>query len=211
MELKNLQPEELEFYSDGYLRDPGTREVYGYIPSSWANRYIATPKLLAALKQLLSVFEECVDSTDVFGEAATAEFDARCAVALAEGSAQPQRQGPPADITAEEADRLYDEAPADPISDEEVDRLVEVATGGCPIHIVPRDVNSLLVSAINELRQDAGSYVNILCENQGDGPRNVIVCNGAWTKWQDQRFSGETLDQAIAEALGTYRPIMEGM
>ena len=69
---------------------------------------------------------------------------------------------------------------------------------------------TLIVEAINELRQDDGSSVTILCDNSEGDPNNAVICNGAWTDWRDQRFSGETLDQALAEALGTYRPRMEG-
>ena len=73
--------------------------------------------------------------------------------------------------------------------------------------VVRTDVALLMIQAINELREEEGSSVEILSDNvdAADQPNCAVICNGDWTMWEDQRFGGDTLDQALAEALGTYR------
>jgi len=69
----------------------------------------------------------------------------------------------------------------------------------------------LMLKVINELREDEGSSVTILCDNPDfEGPANAVVCCGEWTKWKEARFSGETLDQALADALGSYHIARRG-
>lgn len=51
---------------------------------------------------------------------------------------------------------------------------------------------------IDVLREDEGDSVTILCENP-DGP-NAVECNGHWTNWEDKRFEGETVLDALAAA-----------
>lgn len=56
---------------------------------------------------------------------------------------------------------------------------------------------------IETLRATEGDSVTILCDNPDPIDRDhqcAVVCNGEWTEWQDQRFHGETLLQALARA-----------
>ncbi len=59
--------------------------------------------------------------------------------------------------------------------------------------------------AIDELREDEGSTIEIVCDNPDGPPNNAIICSGDWTEYQDRRFSGETLDAVVAAALVAYR------
>lgn len=60
---------------------------------------------------------------------------------------------------------------------------------------------------LNELRRDEGSSVTLLCDNPdfNGQPNNAVVCNGAWTNWEDRRFTGDTIGHAIRAALDAYR------
>lgn len=53
---------------------------------------------------------------------------------------------------------------------------------------------------INRLRADEGDSVLILCDNPDGPPNNAIECNGGWTLYEPERFSGETLIQCLAKA-----------
>jgi hypothetical protein len=69
----------------------------------------------------------------------------------------------------------------------------------------------LLLEALNELRAEEGSSVTLLCDNPdfNGQPNNAIICNGEWTDWQDRRFTGDDLAEAIYAALAEYRRIKE--
>lgn len=57
-----------------------------------------------------------------------------------------------------------------------------------------------IVKTINHLREEEGDSVTILCDNP-EGPPNVAIeCNGAWTGWQDRRFVGADLIEALSAA-----------
>jgi hypothetical protein len=84
---------------------------------------------------------------------------------------------------------------------------LEAASGGAACKQVQHDVAVLMIEVINELRSDEGSSVTIMCDNPdfNGAPDCMVECAGEWTDWQPRRFYGDTLDQALAGALGTYR------
>lgn len=66
----------------------------------------------------------------------------------------------------------------------------------------------LLMEALNDLRSAEGSSVTLLCDNPDfGGPNNAIICNGEWTWWEDRRFTGDDLAEAIYAALAEYRKV----
>lgn len=54
---------------------------------------------------------------------------------------------------------------------------------------------------VDELRSDEGDAVELLCDNPEDGPNNAVVCCGEWTKWEPQRFFGDSLEEALQSAV----------
>lgn len=58
------------------------------------------------------------------------------------------------------------------------------------------------IDMLNDLRRDEGDTVTLLCDNPefNGQPNNAVECNGGWTEWQDRRFTGDTLEQAVAAA-----------
>ncbi len=60
------------------------------------------------------------------------------------------------------------------------------------------------MSCIHTLRAAEGDSVNILCDNPEGPPNNAVECCGAWTDWEDQRFTGETLLDALRTAVAAY-------
>lgn len=54
----------------------------------------------------------------------------------------------------------------------------------------------------NELRADEGSGVELLCDNPdfNGQPNNAVVCCGDWTGWDEQRFTGDTIVEALRNA-----------
>lgn len=56
------------------------------------------------------------------------------------------------------------------------------------------------MSCIHALRADEGDSVTILCDNPEGPPNNAVECCGAWTEWNDLRFDGETLLDALRAA-----------
>jgi hypothetical protein len=61
---------------------------------------------------------------------------------------------------------------------------------------------------LNALRREEGSSVTLLCDNPdfNGQPNNAIECSGAWTDWEDRRFTGDTLQEAV---LAAYRAMIE--
>ncbi|TIU02366.1 MAG: hypothetical protein E5W43_01080 [Mesorhizobium sp.] len=59
---------------------------------------------------------------------------------------------------------------------------------------------------IQDLRADEGSSVEILCDNPdfNGQPNNAVICCGDWTDWQDIRFTGDTIDDALGAAMVAY-------
>ena len=61
---------------------------------------------------------------------------------------------------------------------------------------------------LEELRLGEGDSVTILCDDpeaDSTARRMAIVCNGAWTQWQDRRFYGESIVQCLAKGVGAMR------
>lgn len=61
---------------------------------------------------------------------------------------------------------------------------------------------------LEELRLGEGDSVTILCDDpeaESTAKRMAIVCNGAWTQWQDRRFYGESIVQCLAKGVGAMR------
>lgn len=61
----------------------------------------------------------------------------------------------------------------------------------------------LAMHAINELRAEEGSAVTILCSNpepvSRDQEETIVVC-ASWTGWNEMRFAGETVHEALVAA-----------
>jgi hypothetical protein len=54
---------------------------------------------------------------------------------------------------------------------------------------------------INELRENEGESVNVLCDNPDGPPNNAIEVCDEWTGWKPRRFEGDTLLRALNAAL----------
>ena len=63
----------------------------------------------------------------------------------------------------------------------------------------PRTVSWNLCEA---LRASEGSSVTLVCDNPdfNGQPNNAVDCNGDWTGWNDQRFTGDTILDALVAA-----------
>lgn len=59
---------------------------------------------------------------------------------------------------------------------------------------------NVFVETLNYLRADEGDSVNLLCDNPEGPPNNAVICCGDWTDWQDERFEGQTLIEAVNKA-----------
>ncbi|TJV51108.1 MAG: hypothetical protein E5Y01_16090 [Mesorhizobium sp.] len=59
---------------------------------------------------------------------------------------------------------------------------------------------------VQDLRAGEGSSVEILCDNPdfNGQPNNAVICCGEWTDWQDSRFTGDTIDDALGAAMAAY-------
>lgn len=57
-----------------------------------------------------------------------------------------------------------------------------------------------IVKTINILREEEGDSVTILCDNPDGPPNCAIECNGSWTGWEDKRFVGADLIEALSAA-----------
>lgn len=58
------------------------------------------------------------------------------------------------------------------------------------------------VGLIDALRAGEGDSVTIFCDNADfGGPDNAVEVSGQWTEWEDRRFEGATLNQALTKAL----------
>lgn len=57
-----------------------------------------------------------------------------------------------------------------------------------------------LVHMIHALRSDEGDSINLLSDNPDGPPNNAVECCGAWTDWEDRRFSGDSLEAAVRAA-----------
>lgn len=58
---------------------------------------------------------------------------------------------------------------------------------------------------LTALRSEEGSTVTLCADNAdfNGQPNNAIECCGPWTEWQDRRFTGNTLNEAVASAYYT--------
>jgi hypothetical protein len=56
---------------------------------------------------------------------------------------------------------------------------------------------------LENLREPEGDSVTLFCTNPdfGAGPNNAIEVNAYWTDWQDLRFTGETIFEALENAM----------
>lgn len=65
--------------------------------------------------------------------------------------------------------------------------------------------------AIDFLRADEGDDVTILCDNPdfNGQPNNAVECCGAWTRWGDRRFTGDTLEDALHVAATAKRAALQ--
>lgn len=61
---------------------------------------------------------------------------------------------------------------------------------------------------IDLLRSQEGDSVTILCDNPEpctEAENNAVICNGDWTDWEDRRFSGVSLLDALSAAMIEYK------
>ncbi len=57
-----------------------------------------------------------------------------------------------------------------------------------------------MMGLIHQLRSHDGDAVTILCDNAEGEPNNAVECNGEWTGYNDDRFEGDTLLDALRAA-----------
>lgn len=55
---------------------------------------------------------------------------------------------------------------------------------------------------VEALRATEGNAITLVCDNPdfNGQPNNAVVCNGDWTKWNDTRFTGDTILEALINA-----------
>lgn len=59
-----------------------------------------------------------------------------------------------------------------------------------------------LLQAMADLRSEEGDSVTLCADNaEFDGPAARVVCNGAWTGWNDEDFTGDSLIDAMHAAV----------
>ncbi len=58
---------------------------------------------------------------------------------------------------------------------------------------------------IDELREEEGNTVTLLCPNPEGSPAQAVLCDGEWTNWEPRRFHGETVEECLVKALHEYR------
>ena len=59
---------------------------------------------------------------------------------------------------------------------------------------------------IDQLTQEEGCAVTLLGANPDfDGPDYAVLCSGEWTGWSDERYEGQTLNDALRAALEAKR------
>lgn len=68
-----------------------------------------------------------------------------------------------------------------------------------------------IVVAIDELRREEGSTVEILCDNPdfNGQPNNAVIVNADWTRYEDHRVSGHTLRGALENAVAIKKMAIE--
>lgn len=62
------------------------------------------------------------------------------------------------------------------------------------------DENADIMGLIRKLCSDEPSSVTIHHDNPDDGPKCLVECNAAWTGYNDERFTGDSLYSALYEA-----------
>lgn len=63
-----------------------------------------------------------------------------------------------------------------------------------------------ICKAITELRNTEGSSVTIVADNADyGGPANRIDCQGDWTNWEEETFTGERLLECLEKAIEQKR------
>ena len=80
---------------------------------------------------------------------------------------------------------------------------IQTAPGTPPAWAVKDAVEAMRL--IDLLRSQEGDCVTIACDNPDfTGPNSAIDCNGAWTDWNDRRFTGDNLLAALRAAAQTF-------
>lgn len=75
------------------------------------------------------------------------------------------------------------------------------------LHLEPSDIEALsklytptLTHMIQALRSEEGDALTLLADNPDGPPNNAVECCGAWTDYNDRRFEGATLTEAVFNA-----------
>lgn len=64
---------------------------------------------------------------------------------------------------------------------------------------------ALRMMRIDDLRENEGASVNVLCDNPDGAPNNAIEVCDDWTGWEPRRFEGDTLMRALNAAFEEKR------
>lgn len=64
---------------------------------------------------------------------------------------------------------------------------------------------------IESLRAPEGSTVMIICDNPdfNGQPNSAVECCGDWTDWNERRFTGENVLEALQAAHERYRYVLD--
>lgn len=79
---------------------------------------------------------------------------------------------------------------------------------GCMAERVAKDET---LELINTLRMDEGNSVTLMCDNPdfNGQPNCAIECCGYWTGWNERRFTGETVLEALRSAAAARREALK--
>lgn len=96
----------------------------------------------------------------------------------------------------------------------EVDQNPRRALLGWPALSLIDEVERLwaFTESIDRLREPDGASVTIFCDNPDPGhhPTCAVEIYDDWTNWQPERFTGETLTEALDAAEKMRRLVREG-
>lgn len=66
-------------------------------------------------------------------------------------------------------------------------------------------------SIVEQLRADEADTVMLVCDNPDFiGPGAAVECNGRWTDWDDRRFDGDNILDALRAALAARKAAANG-
>lgn len=60
-------------------------------------------------------------------------------------------------------------------------------------------------ACIEILREEEANSVEILCDNPEGPPNAAVICCGDWTGWDERRFEGDNVFEALEAAVAAHR------